>query len=234
VGPELGFVLGERGFAGRAAIPLDVALAIAPKLASRVVTAFAGHVISPLALCGETSHNILESRAWVTPRFGLPRNLLEQEAGRLISDYGLGWGLNRDLYGLTSSETDCDSNNHAVFILPESPVEAGLSYCTQENSFTPLARELASNHLSACVSANPLVNGFVTISDGRPRLSLADQPLQDCVDSGERVGITLQINPRIDKRLPNLNGRQSCLARLSQSRMVKNLKRIEKAWLPVS
>jgi hypothetical protein len=229
VGSEFGFVLGERNFAGCAAIPLNVALSVAAKLAGRVVTAFARHVISPLALSGETSHNIFGSRAWFTPRFGLPRNLFKQEAGRLVSDYGLGWGLNRDLYGLTSSETDFDSDNHAVFILPESPVRAGLSYLKPKSSaktpatFTKkqialgLLRKLFRERLSACVSANPLVNGFVTISDGRFRLSLADQPLQDCVDSGKRVGITLQVNPRIDNRLPNLNRRQSCLARLSQS-----------------
>src|SRR5208283_2836003 len=98
-----------------------------------VVTAFAGHLISPLALSGETSHNSFESGAWVTPRFGLPRNLFKQEAGRLLSDYGLGWWLNRDFYGLTGSEANCDSDNHAVFILPESPVTAGLSHLTPKS-----------------------------------------------------------------------------------------------------
>jgi hypothetical protein len=34
-----------------------VALSVVPGLADRVITAFAGHVISPLALSGETSQN---------------------------------------------------------------------------------------------------------------------------------------------------------------------------------
>jgi len=54
----------ERGFAGSAAPALDSAFTKVPEtLAGRVVTTGAGHVISPLALCGETSQNICGSEA---------------------------------------------------------------------------------------------------------------------------------------------------------------------------
>jgi hypothetical protein len=49
------------------------------------------------------------------------------QTGRRVS-YALGWRFDRDLYGLTGSECDFDSDYHAAFILPESPVAAGLSY----------------------------------------------------------------------------------------------------------
>src|SRR5207245_10343322 len=79
---QFGVGLAESGFAGSAAPTLDSALAKVPEtLACRVVTTGAGHVVSPLALCGETSQNILWSEAWVTPRFGLAPTPAETEAG---------------------------------------------------------------------------------------------------------------------------------------------------------
>ncbi len=60
--PRVGFA--ESGIAGSAAPTLDSALTEVPEtLAGRVVTTGAGHVISPLALCGETSQNICGSEA---------------------------------------------------------------------------------------------------------------------------------------------------------------------------
>ena len=56
---------------------------VAETLAGRVVTTGAGHLISPLALCGETSQNICGSEAWVTPRFGLAPTPVQAEAGAL-------------------------------------------------------------------------------------------------------------------------------------------------------
>jgi hypothetical protein len=47
----------------------------------------------------------------------------------LSSGYGLGWWLNRDFYGVTSSSAvDFDLYSHCCFILPKSPVAAGLLY----------------------------------------------------------------------------------------------------------
>src|SRR6202035_4645741 len=81
--PGMGFAKG--GFAGSAAPALDSALAKVPKtLAGCVVTAGAGHLISPLALSGETSQNALGSEAWVTPRFGLAPQPVQAGSGALI------------------------------------------------------------------------------------------------------------------------------------------------------
>jgi hypothetical protein len=64
--------LGEGSFAGLAAPTLDAALTEVTEFLAALVLAFdAGHRVSPLAFCGETRHNELGSRAWVTPRFGL-------------------------------------------------------------------------------------------------------------------------------------------------------------------
>jgi hypothetical protein len=62
----------ESGMAGSAAPTLNAALTEVAELVAGLVLAFgAGHGVSPLALSGETSHNVLGSEAWVTPRFGL-------------------------------------------------------------------------------------------------------------------------------------------------------------------
>jgi hypothetical protein len=169
--PKFRLVLGKGDLAGNAAIALNVALAVPAELAGRVVTAFARHLISPLALSGETSHNSFESGAWVTPRFGLPRNLFKQEAGRLLSDYGLGWWLNRDFYGLTGSEANCDSDFQGCFILPESLcawTAPGLSYLTP-NSFEPLQQLFGSgtplgDDIDGGLATNPFIFAILCLT----------------------------------------------------------------------
>ena len=74
-----------------------------------------------------------------------PRSLFAQEAGRTVKTSKLGWRLNRDFYGLTSSsEADFDNYSHAVFILPENPVRAGFSYLVQ-NPVTVAAATCANS-----------------------------------------------------------------------------------------
>jgi hypothetical protein len=83
--------VGERGMAGIAAPALNAALTEVPKLLTSLVLTFeAGHGISPLAFGGETSHNELGSRAWVTPRFGLAPPPVSAGSGalsQLLSDW---------------------------------------------------------------------------------------------------------------------------------------------------
>ena len=57
-----------------------------------------------------------------------PGNSANANAFEHQRNESLGWWLDRDLYGLTGSERDLDSDYHAAFILPESPVAAGLSH----------------------------------------------------------------------------------------------------------
>jgi hypothetical protein len=85
----------------------------------------------------------LRSGVRLTPRSGLAPTPAETEAGAMSSnDYRLGWWLNRDLYGLTVSKCDLDSNNHADSILPESPVPAGLSHLTPKSFLAALGFKL--------------------------------------------------------------------------------------------
>src|SRR5438477_10687731 len=52
--------------------PLNAALTeVTESFAGLVLASGAGHMVSPLAFCGETSQNTFGSEAWVTPRFGL-------------------------------------------------------------------------------------------------------------------------------------------------------------------
>jgi hypothetical protein len=125
--------IGERGRTGSAAPSLNAALTeVTESLAGLVLASGAGHVISPLAFCEETSQNrFSRSKARVTPRFGLAPTSVDAEAGALSVSYDLGWWLDRDFHGLTSSgNSDSDSYRHRCFILPESPAATGLSHLT--------------------------------------------------------------------------------------------------------
>jgi hypothetical protein len=70
------------------------------------------------------------------PRSGLAPTPVSAEAGALNISYVLGWWFDRDFYGVTGSECDLDADYHAGFILPESPVPAGLSYLTPKIEVT--------------------------------------------------------------------------------------------------
>ena len=89
------FVVGlaEGGIAGSAAPALNAALTEVAKFLADLVLAFgAGHGVSPLAFCGETSQNTLGSEAWVTPRFGLaPPTVRAADGAHFASVYPLGW-----------------------------------------------------------------------------------------------------------------------------------------------
>ena len=62
----------------------------------------------------------------LTPRSGLAPQPVSAGSGALcVNDYSFGWRFDRDFYGVTGSKCDLDSNNHAGFILPESPLTRG-------------------------------------------------------------------------------------------------------------
>jgi hypothetical protein len=85
--------LGEGSRAGLAAPALNAALTEVAELLAGLVLAFgAGHEVSPLAFCGETSQNrFSRSEAWVTPRFGLAPTPVQAEAGALIQLLSVWW-----------------------------------------------------------------------------------------------------------------------------------------------
>src|SRR5579862_286925 len=85
---------------------------------------------SPLDFCGKKPHTHFGSGVRLTPRFGLAPPPVSAGSGALIVSYALGWGLNRDNYGLTVSKANLNREFHADSILSESPVAAGLSHLT--------------------------------------------------------------------------------------------------------
>src|SRR5205823_3026172 len=129
-GAKRGLGLGFRkGCVTRLAAPaLDAPFAEVSKLfAGFVLTVRAGHGFSPLDFCAELSHNEFGSRSWFAPRSGLAPQPVSAGSGALNVSYGLGWRFNRDFHGVTVSECDLDADYHADCVLPESPVDAGLS-----------------------------------------------------------------------------------------------------------
>ncbi len=178
-----------------------------------MLTSEAGHGFSPLDFCAEKSHNKFGSGLWFTPRFGLAPQPVKAGSGALIVSYVLGWWFDRDFHGVTGSECNLDSDNHAAFILPESPVDAGLSLFTPKLS---LARKLVGSkflwlRLTFCDRSaqsrrysftSPLVSG-----DSAPaRLRLKDflnlsrlfHSSDRCVDGGKEIGLGWQsqrLNP---------------------------------------
>src|SRR5262249_20207731 len=84
VGSQLGFGFREGRFAGDAAIPLDVALSVAPELACSVIAAFACHGGFPLRSGGENATIELRSESWPIPAIRIsPAQRLQPEDGAL-------------------------------------------------------------------------------------------------------------------------------------------------------
>jgi len=131
------FVVGfaEGRFAGCAAPALNAALTEVTKfLADLVLALYARHGFSPLDFCGRKPHTHFGSGVRLTPRFGLAPPPVQAGSGALNVSDVLGWGLNRDNYGLTVSKANLNPESHADSILPESPVDAGLSHFTPKSS----------------------------------------------------------------------------------------------------
>ncbi len=179
---------GKCSAAGLAALALNTALTVVPELsASSVRASDAGHGVSPLDFCAEKRHNEFGSGLWFTPRFGLAPPTARTADGALFVSY-LGWWLDRDLYGLTGSESDLDSD-HAGFILPESPVDAGLSH------LTPKSFLVAPNRRSQLLldAANPisLLTYFI---DKRFHLFRLNHPAKCGMDGCRRIRVVGEVH----------------------------------------
>jgi hypothetical protein len=189
--------------AGLAAPALDAALTKVPEsLAGLVLASGAGHVISPLALCEETSQNrFSRSMAWVTPRFGLAPTAARTDAGaHYVRDYPLGWWFDRDFHGVTGSECDLDTDDHAVTILPEGPVHAGLSH------LTPKSFEIRRD-------ASPLVeHSFAALRQITLYLPRIHKPLQGGLNRSQRLRVFIKIETRRLKLLPDFSARKRLAA----------------------
>ena len=125
----LGLRLRKRGIARCTAPTLNAPFTVsAEPLAGSVLAFEAGHGLFSACVLREKPYNRFEVQIAASPAIWIkPRLTLAGQSGLLLRNCGLGWWLDRDLYGLTVSKRDYYSDSHADFILPESPVPAGLS-----------------------------------------------------------------------------------------------------------
>lgn len=217
VGSELGFVLGKRNFAGRATIPLNVALSVAPELAGRVVTAFAGHVISPLALSGETSHNKGSwSEAWSTPRFGLAPQPVDAGSGALsVTGYGLWWANGNIHHGAASSEHDLNCYGHCSFLSLTAPASCsrwGGSYLLPKSFLAEPRRWFGDRIKRLSYPARGISHRLSGMAFHCQQFTLFLQPLERVVNNAHRIGV-VQLNTSGSERVPDLrrsHGRFRC------------------------
>lgn len=229
----------ERGITGSAAPALNAAFAEESEpFAVLVVTSGAGHVVSPLALCEETSQNSLGSEAWFAPRFGLAPTSAETEAGaHYVRVYPLGWS-NRNFHGWTvGSEAYCDYDLHCV--PPFSCRAASLqrlrgSYLTPKSFLVnpcvrPSAQAVALFFLVRKVAkvlyrfakirrrieaGNPLECGLaVSRGSRRGDLPLLGKAFQNGVDGRQQVAVFASIEPVSLQPQPHCLSGQGLVAR---------------------
>jgi hypothetical protein len=188
----------ERRIAGLAAPTLNAALTEVPKLFAVVVLAFpAGHLISPLALCGETSQNTLGSKAWVTPRFGLAPTTARTAAGALSQLLRLWW---RSGHGLLPA------------FLKRSALESqGVSHSTPK-----LLSLFTDGRIT--VSPLPLKTGFGPLGLCRDNSSCVKQTTDDRVNGCHHILVMFDRETKSLQSNPYVNGRECFGVRASEGR----------------
>lgn len=178
--------IGERDTAGSAAVSLNFSLAVGSEfLTGLVLASDAGHGLFSACAEREKPYNEIGSGVRLTPRSGLAPQPVSAGSGALIVSYDLRWWFDRDFYGVTGSECDLDADYHAGFILPESPVPAGLSHLTAKSIFCAL---VLSRHFFGYIRlSNPLV-GVLAVSELHYiNFATCVQPFQDSVQSGQKI-----------------------------------------------
>ena len=251
VSSEFGFVLGKRNFAGSATEPLNVALSVVPGLADRMITAFAGHVISPLALSGETSQNRSSwSEAWLTPRFGLAPQPVDAGSGALIvTGYGLWWANGNIHHGAASSEHDLNCDCHCSFLsltAPASSTRWGGSYFTPKSVLFSLFSVILSEEFFGEAPWHNLRSrnesgvdrySFAAISSlpiALDSLQFVLDSAQHCVNRNEQVfGAGFILKTASNQGVSNLGGRQRCCGQAQdQSNFLSHAFRfISRKWI---
>jgi hypothetical protein len=219
-----GLRFAEGNVAGLAAPTLNAALTEVPKPLAGVVLAFeAGHVISPLAFCEETSQNrFSRSMAWVTPRFGLVPASAETEAGTLnVRGYLARW-INGYYHRWTvGSEANCDRDLHCVPPFSCRSVSQALSgsYLGQK-LFLPAVCFPVLHHLALrFLGSSRLhkfgvedVNRIATTVDGLlDSVTRSHEPSQCCVQESKRTGVSAYVNSHTCKMLHNNTSSESTI-----------------------
>jgi len=198
-------------FAGIAAPTLNAALTEVPKpFAGLVLASEAGHVISPLAFCGETSQNTFGSEAWVTPRFGLaPQPVCAGSGALSVKGYPLGWNNGYFHRWTVSSETNHNHDFHCVppFSRRSLVPPAGGSYLKPKSFslFFLLAPTTKPNcvygrsfQIHVCLQFSGLHHAPKCRGNGRKRIGL----------------VCTEIKPGLHKRVPNSAKRKAGISLL--------------------
>jgi hypothetical protein len=179
----------ESGIARIAAPTLNPALTEVPEsFAGLVLASEAGHVISPLALCGETSQNTFGSRAWVTPRFGLAPTSVSAEAGAYYSATSFYGGLTVIGGLLSCRPVSAGRFAFAAKSLIKSALKSRLKSTSVAGSLQTLstvARVLFRQTNMAIVGASVLYGGL--------NPSCLHETLQDGVNRSHRIGMEKQM-----------------------------------------
>lgn len=209
----------ECGMAGLAAPTLDTLFTeVAELLAGLVLAFYAGHGLSPLDFWRKKPLNLIEVWMRASSASELAPQPVSAGSGALsVKSYGLGWGLNRDNYGLTVSKANLNPESHADSILPESPVAAGLSHFTPNSEFIlallqkhggMIARQMGLHHSFRLAGGEPFPSIGPSI---RPRyffdLILPMQPFNRVVYVDQKyslVGLRIEFS----KNVPNLYRRE--------------------------
>jgi len=229
---DLAVRLAECSFAGLAAPALNAALTeVTESLAGLVLASFARHGFSPLDFWRKKPLNLIEVRMRASSASGLAPQPVCAGSGALNVSYVLGWWLDRDLYGLTGSECDLDSD-HAVSILSESPVYAGLSYLTPKSFLRPqglhpslrftrserrldnrtdfLRQQIRINICKLCEGSYLLASliGRLAVLLGNTQFSGIVQPTNNSVDVDQEILGRGCLKTARDQRIPNFHGRE--------------------------
>jgi len=97
---------------------VEWALAEVPnRFTGLVLASDAGHGVSPLAFCGETSQTSFGSEAWVTPCFGLaPQPVCAGSGALIVKSYASRWDNGNIHRGALSCEPYLNGDGHCSFL----------------------------------------------------------------------------------------------------------------------
>ena len=180
----------EGGFAESATVALDsLFTGVAKPLGLAVLTFDAVHVISPLALGGETSQNRgSRSEAWLTPRFGLAPQPVSAGSGALsVTGYELWWANGYIHHGAASSEDNLNCDRHCSFL--SQPLQrliyvGAVRISRQSQSFSSLGGGADFAVFRSVFLALPRLSAVL---GGFGYIALFNQAIQYRIDCGERV-----------------------------------------------
>lgn len=205
--------IGEGCRAAHTAVTLDSVPPVAAKLLNgRVLTSGACHGAFPLEFLREKPENKFGSISWLTPRFGLAPQPAETGSGAHSQSIKSSWWFDNNFYG------HADRNFHGRNFLSESPVGAGLSYCTPKSFLLGrlyvgqtfdcdhqlVVRQLPGSTGRPCQFVNPSIGDFVICASACLRnLATLKKPVNHRVDRSHYVAVFSDVITNRDEVVSN-------------------------------